>query len=211
MRARHRVHAVVVQPHFHHDAGDARQIVSVCPDIELRRHFLQETRVAGNVVEPTEGVPAGIVGESLRLQHGRRRLVQVHPRGHEALQLVYRALGRERRLDFVVIAETAVIVKAGVQTFQVDVPRQLDIVRACPRTVPVIRRLDLPRLHIAALVAQNLLRGNHPVRAGHQRGIAEKLEGEARRLHVCLRARIAVGGVDRGVVERRFDPLHEVG
>ena len=74
-----RVDAVVVDAdlELHVTVGDAVEVVGVGPDVEPRGHLLEEVAVVDVrlVVEPTEGIPARIVGKPLRLEDGRTGFV----------------------------------------------------------------------------------------------------------------------------------------
>ena len=162
-------------------------------------------------VEPTKGVPAGVVGKALRLEYRGRRAVLVLARGrHEALELVDRVLGGEGGFDFVVVAETAIIIETGVEPFEVDVPSQFDIIRAVPSAIPIVGGLNFPGLHIAALVTQNLLGGFHPVGASHERGVAEKLERKTGGFHVDLGAGMRRDSAVGNAGDRGLHPLQEI-
>ena len=191
--------------------GDAGQVVGVGPNIKLGGHFLEITLVAaGHIVVPAESVAARIVGEALGLEDGGAGCVLVHAGGHEGLQFVNRILGCQRGLGFVVVAEAAVVVETGIEAGQIDMPRQLHIVRVCPGAIPIVGRLNLPRRDIAAFIAENLLRRDAPVRSGHQRGVAEKLQGKARRFQIRLRIAVAIGRADFRVDQRRLNPFQEI-
>ena len=90
-------------------------------------------------------------------------------------------------------------------------PGQLDIVAIVElATAHAVGRMDDPRTDLATLVAEDLLGGDDPVGPGHEGRVAEEFERVAGCFHVGLRARVAVGGTDGGIVERRLDPLHEI-
>ena len=212
---RERIDAVVVDADFelHVALGDTIDVISVGPNVEPRGHFLQEVVVVDVrlVVEPTESVGAGVVGEALGLEdRGRGFVLRDAGRRHEVLQSVDRVPRGQSRLDLVVVAEAAVVIEAGVEALQVNVPGEFDVVGAGPRAIPIIRRGDFPRLDIAAFLAQDLLGGFQPVGPGHEWSVAEKFEREARCFHVDLRAgvrRLAAVGHGR---HGRLDPLEEV-
>ena len=58
----------------------------MCPDVEFRRHLLEEILVAAwYTIKPTKGVGSWVVGEALRLEHGGGSAIVVsaylsHPR-----------------------------------------------------------------------------------------------------------------------------------
>ena len=207
----HGVDAVVVNTDFHADVGDAVDVVGVGPNIEFGVHLLEETFILlRDAVVPAKGVAAGIVGKALGLQDGWRRGVLMQARGHEALELADGILGGEGRLDFIIVAEAAIIIETGIQAGQINVPGQFDIVGAGPVAVAevVVRILHLPRLHAAAFILEDLLGGDDPVGARHQRRIAEELEREARRFQIHHGVGVARGDTVR--IHRRLDPLEEV-
>ena len=189
-------------------------VIGVRPDVEPGRHPFEESGVVDVrlLVEPPEREPTRVVGETLRLEHGRGDFV-FGPAGrrHEILQPVDGILGRERRLHLIVVAETAVVVESGIKALQINVPSQFHVVGLGPSPVPVVGRGNLPRLDITAFLAQHLLGRLQPVGAGHERRVAEKFEREAGRLHVDLRARVRCLAAVRHRGDRRLDPFEEVG
>ena len=213
-----RIGAVLVEAdlEFHVALGDPVDVIGVGPDVEPRGHLFEvaavvEVRLS---VEPSESIPAGIVGEPLGLEHGGTDLVLcLAGRGHEALQFVDGVLGGEGGFDFVVVAKAAVIVETGVEALEVDVPGEFDVVGPRPGTVPIVGMRNLPLVdHVVAAVffVEHLLGGLEPVGAGHERGVAEEFQREARRFHVDLRAGMrgfaAVGHGGHG----RLDPFQKI-
>ena len=181
------------------------------PDVELGVHLLQGIAVAGDDVEPAERVGAGVPREALGLEHGGRGVVVRQVGGHEALEHLHGPAGGQRGLDLVVVAFAAVVLEAGIQPAQIDVPRALDDVGRGEGAAGqvVVGRLDLPGRHAArpVEVRPDLFGRDAPVGAGHDRRPAVELRGEARRLAVDLGVVDAVGGTGfRG----RLNPFQEV-
>ena len=102
------ISAVVIDADFYLQVavGDAGDVVGMRPDVELGIHAFEETRVdAGHIVEPTEGVAAGVVGEALGLEDGRRGAVlRAARRRHPRCEFFHRTTRGEAGFHFVVIA-----------------------------------------------------------------------------------------------------------
>ena len=207
----HGVDAVLVAAHLQDESAVryARDVVGVGPDVEIGAHLLVEGGVGRHDIEPAECVGARIVGEPLGAEDGRRGVVVGQALGsHPRLEDFQGAAVGEGLLDFIVVAQAAVVVEAGIEAAQIDVPGAFDIVGAGRGTIPVVGAGDFPGIDRAPLVLEDLFGGFAPVGAGDDGRPVPEFQREARGLEVNLGVGIAGGAVGRG---RRIDPLQEVG
>ena len=209
-----RIGTVVVHADFkfHIACGNAVEVVGVSPHIELGVHPFEEGGIhAGDIVEPAEGIPSGVVGKTLGLEHGRAGFILVAAGlGHPGRQFFHGAAGGEAGFDFIVVAEAAIVVETRVEPGEIDVPGLLDLVGTGPSAIPIVGGCDFPRLHTATLLGEDLLGGFAPVCPGHERRIAVKFQGKAGRLHIDLGAWNSRHSPIQHRGHRRLDPFQEI-